>query len=176
MIQRASTIICALGLSLGAVSGLAACGKGEEAAKAAAEQAQATATQAAAAANEAADKAKAAAAAAEAEAKAAAQKLVDEKKASLKTELEAGIAAFDRKVTYLKEKAEKLPKAAKKKADEAIAAYDGAKASALALLPTIDTLPDVPSLAEVSGKISAALAEAGAKLNDAEAAALPKKK
>jgi hypothetical protein len=68
------------------------------------------------------------------------------------------------------------PQSAKKKADEAIAAYDSAKASALALLPTIDTLPDVPSLAEVSGKISAALAEAGAKLNDAEAAALPKKK
>jgi len=175
MIHRASSIICALGLSLGAVSGLAACGKGEEAVKAAAEQAQATATQAAAAANDAADKAKAAAAEAEAQAKEAAQKLVVEKKASLKTELEAGIAAFDRKVTYLKEKAEKLPKAAKKKADEAIAAYDGAKASALAL-PTIDALPDVSSLADVTGKISTALAEAGAKLNDAEAAALPKKK
>jgi uncharacterized iron-regulated protein len=112
----------------------------------------------------------------EAQAKAAAEKLVTEKKDSLKKELQSGLEAFDRKVTYLKEKAEKLPKAAKKKADEAFGAYDKAKATAEGLLPSIDALADLPGAADITAKISAALQEAGAKVSEAEALALPKKK
>lgn len=160
------------------IAPLAACGKGEEA-KAAADQAasaaSAAADQAAAAANEAAEKAKQAAAEAKAQLEQAATKQLGEKKDALKKELQGGIDAFERKVAYLKEKAAKLPKAAQKKADEAFAAYDSAKTSPSALVSSIDGLPDLPSAAEVSGKITAALAELGAKVSDAEGAALKKK-
>ncbi|HEY6561831.1 MAG TPA: hypothetical protein VI072_31390 [Polyangiaceae bacterium] len=138
--------------------------KAEEA-KAAAEQAAASATAAAAAAQE-----------AEAKAKEEAANALSSKKDELKAQLTSGVDAYDRKIAYLKDKANKLPGAAKKKADEAFAAYDKSKTAATALLTNIDSATDASALPELATKIGDALKDAGNAVDSAEAAAIPKKK
>lgn len=148
-----------------ALAGCDGAKKAEEAKKAAEAQAAAAAASA-----------KAAAEAAAAKAKEEAQKVFDGQKSELSKKLTEGVEALDRKVAFLKEKAAKLPPAAKKKAEAALAAYDTAKAAVVALQAQIDSAVDAAGLTGVADKLTAALADAGKALDGAEAAIMPAKK
>jgi len=148
-----------------ALAGCDGAKKAEEAKKAAEAQVAAAAATA-----------KAAADAAAAKAKEEAQKAFQGQKTELSKQLTDGIEALDRKVTFLKEKAAKLPPALKKKADAALAAFDTAKAAVTGLQAQIDGAVDAAGLTDLAGKLTAALADAGKALDGAEAAIMPAKK
>ncbi|MBP9112812.1 MAG: hypothetical protein KBF88_08380 [Polyangiaceae bacterium] len=113
---------------------------------------------------------------AEAKAKEVAAKALESGKGDLVKKITTGIADLDRKVTYLKEKAAKLPAPVKLKADAAFATFDKAKASVSAMAAVVAGAADMSAVTELSGKVTTGLAEATTALNAVEAIVVPAKK
>jgi hypothetical protein len=128
--------------------------KAEEAKKAAEETAKAAATKASA---EVAEKAKE-----------ASKAMLDSKKSDLKKTITDKLAELDRKATAFKEKTAKLPGPVKLKADEAFKKYDAAKAMLTGLTGTIDGATDLSALADLPGKITGGVTDAGSALTAVE--------
>jgi len=140
--------------------------KAEEAKKAA----EASAAAAAAKAKIEAEKARQEAEKAQAAAKAA----LDAGKTELAKKLGEGLDGVDAKVTALKAKVAKLPKAAKAKADAALKSYEEAKVQVSTLKSQIDAA-DSNALADLTAKGTAALASATKAFEGLEAVISPSK-
>jgi hypothetical protein len=128
------------------------------------------AASASASAKEAADKAKVEL---EAKAKEAAKAALDTKKGDLKKQITTGLGLADQKLKFLKEKADKLPAPAKKKADEAFAAVDKAKATVTGLTASIDGLSDIAGAGDIATKITSGLEGVTKAVSEAEAIVVP---
>ncbi len=85
-----------------------------------------------------------------------------------------GVEAMDRKVAFLKEKAAKLPAGAQAKATAALAAFDTAKASVIALKDQLAGATDPAAVTELSGKATSTLADAQTALDAAESSIMKK--
>jgi hypothetical protein len=170
MIRRTLTLV-AVALSLS----LTACDQAEKKAAEAKAMADKQAAEAKAAADKAAAEAKAAADKAAAEAAAKATELLATQKTEWAKKIDDGIEAMDRKLTFLKEKAAKLPAPAKAKATAALAAFDTAKATVVGLKEQLAALSDPNGLADLAAKVGTALADAQKSLDDAEASIMKKK-
>jgi len=113
---------------------------------------------------------------AEAKVKEEAKKAVDAAKGELTKKITDVLTELDAKATALKEKAAKLPKAAKAKAEVAFKAYDDAKATVEGLKTQVESAADAAGLAELTGKVTEALDAVSKAFAGAEAAVPGKKK
>ncbi len=114
---------------------------------------------------------------AEADALAAAttKKMLDSQKESLTAKITDGVKALNMKLTFLKEKAAKLPAPVKAKADAAFAAFDTAKGNVTALTTSVTSLTSLTDAPALMSKISTGLDGAKAALEAAEAIVIKKK-
>ena len=152
-----------LGLAIAATSS-SACDSGakkaEEAKKAAEEKAKAEA-----------DKLKEEA---EAKAKAEAAKALTAERDKLKDKIAKAVRGMDRKITYLKNKAEKLPAPAKKKADEALEKLETAKKAVTDLTAKLDEAKDMDAVKGLTKTVTENLSTAEKALSTYEDAVMKK--
>lgn len=95
-------------------------------------------------------------------------------KATLLKSIDEGVEAMNRKLDFLKEKAAKLPAKVKPQAEAALAAFDTAKNTVLALKTQVEAATDPAAFAELGSKATTALADAQKALGDAETAIMKK--
>jgi hypothetical protein len=170
--MRGSWMLVGLTLSLSVP--LLGCNDAEKKAAEAKAAAEKQSAEIQAAAEKQAAEAKAAAEKQAAEAAAQAKAAFESSKKELLAKLTEGVEAMDRKLDFLKQKAAKLPKPLKAKAEAALATFDTAKAALLGAKTDAENATDPATFSELSTKATTALADAQKALEAAETAIMKK--